>query len=412
MRPPNPTAEERPSAASVAPPHPSMLFLGLLVAVTALGPLSMQIFVPSLPAIQQGFAVTAGTAQLVLSLSLAAIAVATLGYGPLADRHGRRPVMIVGIVLFLIGSVVCTVAPSIEVLILGRILQAAGGAAGMVLGRAMVRDLYDRDESARVIAYLTMAMVVAPMMAPAIGGVLNDLIGWRANFAFVAAVGLAVAALVLVRLPETRPGSRGDTAFAMLRGFVCLLRTPTFCGYAFQAAFSIATFMTFIAGSPYVMVRVFERPATEYGLWFITISASFMVGNFVAARNTRRVGLDRMIVLGSLVALLGTLAGVGLVAAGIWSPAALFLPAMVFAFANGFAIPNAQAGAVSVDPSIAGAASGLSGFLQMAISAVAAQVIGALQDGTPYPLALQMTAMAALALAAIAVPVWLNRRRA
>ena len=249
------------------------------------------------------------------------------------------------------------------------------------------------------------------MMAPAIGGVLNDLIGWRANFAFVAAIGLVVAALVLVRLPETRPGSRADTAFAMLRGFAHLLRSPMFCGYAFQAAFSIATFMTFVAGTPYVLVRVFGRPATEYGLWFILVSASFMAGNFVAARSTRRVGLDRMIVLGSVVALVGGVTAVALTAAGFWTPAALFLPAMVFALANGFAIPNAQAGAVSVDPSIAGAASGLSGFLQMAISAVAAQVIGGLQDGTPYPLAIQMTAMAALALAAIAVPVWLNRRR-
>ena len=141
MRPPNPSAEGRPSVAAgtAAPPQPSILFLGLLVAVTALGPMSMQIFVPSLPAIQEGFAVAAATAQLVLSLSLFAIAVATLGYGPLADRYGRRPVMIVGIVLFLIGSVVCAVAPSIEVLILGRILQAAGGAAPAVGGGGPVR---------------------------------------------------------------------------------------------------------------------------------------------------------------------------------------------------------------------------------------------------------------------------------
>ncbi len=394
--------------------HRSPLFLLILVVATAVGPMSMQIFVPSLPAIQADFGVAAGTAQLVLSLSIFAIAVAMLGYGPLADRYGRRPAMIGGLGLFLLGSALCAFAPTIPLLILGRIVQAAGGAAGMVLTRAMVRDLYDRDESARVIAYLTMAMVVAPMVAPAIGGVLNDYIGWRANFAFVGAVGLVVVVLVLLQLPETRPGSCASVGggLFLFAGFGRLLRSPMFCGYAFQAAFSVSIFFTFIAGAPYVMVRVFDRPATEYGLWFITLSASFMVGNFASARYGRRIGLDRMIVLGSLLALLGTLAAAGLVAAGFWTPAALFVPGMVFALADGLTMPNAQAGALSVDPKIAGAASGLSGFLQMFISAVASQTVAVLHDGTPYPLAAQMVLMAALALAAISLPLGLNGRRA
>jgi MFS transporter, DHA1 family, multidrug resistance protein len=387
----------------------SFLFLALLVAVTALGPLSMQIFVPSLPAIQADFGVAAGTAQLVLSLSIFAIAVAMLGYGPLADRLGRRPAMIGGIGLFLVGSAVCTVAPSVPVLIVGRIIQAAGGAAGMVLARAMVRDLYDRDDSARVIAYLTMAMVVAPMVAPAIGGVLNDLIGWRAIFAFTLAVGAVVAVLVLLRMPETRLGSGGG-GFNPLAGVGRLLRSPLFCGYALNSAFSIAIFFTFIAGMPYIMVRVLERPATEYGLWFIVVSAAFMAGNFVTARIGHRFGIDRMIVIGSVLGLLGTLLAAALVAAGVWTPAALFLPASAFAFANGLAQPNAMAAAVSVDPEVAGAAAGLSGFLQMGTAAVASQVIAGLHDGTPFPLVAQMVTMAVLALAAISLPLWLGRR--
>lgn len=386
----------------------STLFLALLVAVTALGPLSMQIFVPSLPAIQDDFGVAAGTAQLALSLSVFAIAVAMLGYGPLADRLGRRPAMIGGAAVFLIGSALCALAPTVPVLIVGRIIQAAGGAAGMVLARAMVRDLYDRDDSARVIAYLTMAMVVAPMVAPAIGGVLNDLFGWRAIFVFTGAVGVVVAVLVLARLPETRTGS--GRGFNPLAGFGRLLRSPLFYGYALNSAFSIAIFFTFIAGMPYVMVRVLGRPATEYGLWFIVVSAAFMAGNFVTARIGHRFGVDRMIVIGSVLGLLGTLIAAGLVAAGIWTPGALFLPASLFAFANGLAQPNAMAAAVSVHPEIAGAAAGLSGFLQMATAAVASQTIGALQDGTPYPVVVQMVTMAALALAAIGLPLWLGGR--
>jgi DHA1 family bicyclomycin/chloramphenicol resistance-like MFS transporter len=371
--------------------------------------LSLQIFVPALPAIQATFGVTVGTAQLVLSLSILANAFATLGYGPLSDRFGRRPVVLGGLVAFIAGSVMCTLAPDIGTLIAGRIIQAMGAAAGMVLARAMVRDLYDRERAASVIAYLTMAMVVAPMLAPTIGAVLADFVGWRSIFTGLTVVGLVMIVWCARRLIETRASGAGGP---LLTGAGALLASPQFLAYTLQMSFSIAVFFAFVAGAPYFMIDVLGRPATEYGLYFILVSAGFMAGNLVAARRSGRFGLDRMILLGTALALAGTLLALALLAVGFWTPPALFVPMMAVAFANGLTVPNAQAGAISVNPMLAGTASGLSGFAQMGLAAVVSQAVGVLQNGTPYPMIGMMSACAALALLGFALPRHLARQRA
>lgn len=181
--------------------------------MTAVAPLAMQIFVPALPAIQRGFEVTTGVAQLALSLSILSNAFATLSYGPLSDRFGRRPVVLAGFVLFVVGSVMCVLAPTIGLLVVGRIVQAAGGAAGMVIGRAIVRDLYDREQAASVLAYLTMAMVMAPMLAPVFGALLIDTAGWRSIFFVLTIVGLVVTWATARHLVETRVGTVGGAGW-------------------------------------------------------------------------------------------------------------------------------------------------------------------------------------------------------
>ncbi len=384
------------------------VFLVVLVAITALGPLAMQIFLPSLPAIQLDLGVSAGLAQLVFSLSMGAIAISMLVYGPLSDRFGRRPVLMVGLGLFLIGSLVATLAPNIAWLIVGRTLQAIGGAGAMALTRTIVRDMYGREKSASMIAYITMAMVVAPMVAPAIGGYLNDIIGWRANFAFVGLVAIVVTALAATQLQETHHQRSAVPSIAsMASSFVGLLRIPAFRGFTFQSTFAIATFFAFAAGAPYVVIVVMEQPASVYGLFFIMISLGFMSGNFVAARISERVGVERMVMLGCWLALLGTvIILVSLLVVG-WTPWALFGPGMVLAFGNGLSMPNSMAGAISVDPANAGAASGLMGFLQMLTAALFAQLAGMWQNGTPFPLAGFMVAAAVLSLLSF---VWSRRR--
>lgn len=385
----------------------------ILVAITAVGPLAMQMFIPSLPVIAADYGVASGIAQLALSLSMVAMAAMTLIYGPLSDRLGRRPVLMGGFVLFLLGSAVCALAPSVELLIAGRILQAVGGATGMVLTRAIVRDIYDRDGAAQAIAYITMAMVLAPMVAPVIGGVLTDSLGWRSIFWVSGLFGLAVAIATHRKLTETLKEKKTIvSAGAMVQDFVRLLSMPAFCGYTFQSAFTMGSFFAFMAGAPYVMVDVMGRPPTEFGLWFIPVAGSYMVGNFLAARISGRVGLDRMIVIGSLISLASLSASFALLGSGIWEPWAIFVPAIVLGIGNGFSMPNAQAGAVSVDPRSAGAASGLSTTIQLTLSAAVAQAVGTMTNGTPYPTVGFMTGCGIAALAAISVPLWLNRRAA
>ncbi len=371
----------------------------VLVLATAIGPFSMQVFLPALPAIQSSFGVAAATAQLAFSLSAFAMAVATLFYGPISDRVGRRRALLAGIIIFIAGSLVCAFATSITWLIIGRIVQAAGGVAGMVLGRAVVRDVYDRERSASAIAYITMAMVVAPMLAPAIGGVLTDLIGWKAVFIVGGGLGVLVLLAVHTGLPETLvPTNRPTTVAGMLGDFIRLLREPAFVGFAVQGGFSMAVFFSFLAAAPYVMIVVLERPPSEYGLMFILISASFMAGNFLAARVSRRIGIERMIVLGSIGTVVGAVLILLLVPMVYATPWALFMPMMLVAFAQGTSIPNSLAAVISINPEIAGAASGLAGFIQMGTAAIAAQTIGSIQNGTPWPMAIGMAVCAALML--------------
>lgn len=380
------------------PPANTRAFIAVLAVITALGPLSMQIILPVLPVMQVAFEVPAATVQYVLSLALFTIAFSTLVYGPASDRYGRRPVLVIGLIIFVIGSVIAAVAPTIEIVILGRIVQAVGGAAGMVLSRAIIRDLYDRETAARLMAYMITALVVAPMISPLIGGLLNDAFDWRAIFIFAGVIGALVLVFALPRVPETLPpGTDVQTFRGMLGGFLILLRVPAFLGYAGQVGFGMGMFMAFLGAAPFVMINVLERPPTEFGLFFVMISAGFMAGTFLTGRFGERVGMDRMMRLGSALAVLFGVVMLGFVLAGMWSPWTIFVPGAAMAMANGLAMPNAQAGAVSISPQFAGTASGLLAFLQMLIGAGFAQLAGVVQDDTPLPMAIVMLTASVLA---------------
>ncbi len=368
-------------------PARSKVFLLLLVALTALGPFSMQIFLPALPAIQTAYAVDIATAQLVFSLSGVAMALGTLAYGPLADRHGRRPVLIGAVVLFTVGSVAASAAPTIELLILGRIVQAAGGIAGLVLSRTIVRDLFERSRAAEMIAWLTVGMVAVPMVSPAIGGLLVDFVSWRLNFVVPAVVGVMLLVATVAALPETRPAATAArTGGGAFDGAGRLVRHPHFLGYTLHATGSFSAFFAFLAGAPYVVQEVMGEPATVYGLWFIAIAFGFMMGNLTAARLSAWFGLDRMIAAGTALVFAGVATTLAVMLAGAWTPAGLFVPMIATGYGQGLAMPNAQAGALSVDPDLAGTASGLTGFVQMATASVVAQLVGMIQNGTPYPM--------------------------
>ena len=359
----------------------------LLAAVSALGPVGMQILLPALPVIKQKFYVTNDVAQLTLSLSMLAIAIGTLVYGPLSDKFGRKRVMLVGIIITIFGSIVCFVADSIMLLISGRFIQAFGGAVGLVLARAIVRDVYGPEEAARVIATLVMVMVVLPMMSPALGGELMQRFGFESVFIVIAFASAIAFVFLFLWLPETlaKPVPF-EGVKSMLMTFSKLFASRVFCGYAFCVTFVSVVFFSFISAAPEIMVSVLKRPPTEYGYYFIMIPAGFMTGNYVARHYGRTISIDNMIAIGASIGVFGIVFALLLQTLGMSSPVALFLPIALAVFGNGITLPNAQAAAINEFPEYAGTASGLTGFLQMAVSSVAAQAVALIFNGTVYPL--------------------------
>ncbi len=379
------------------PGMPEKPSLFILIAVTAIGPLAVNIFLPSMPGLMADLHTDYATVQLTLSFYLIGLAFSQLIYGPLSDRFGRRPLLLIGLALFASGSLICALAPNIEVLIAGRCLQAVGGSAGVVLGRAMVRDMYDRERAASMIAYITMAMVVAPMLAPTIGGAFDVWLGWRYSFFFVLAVATVVGVWCLFRLAETHGAERRRiTASADIR-FISLLKEPAFHGYTFQLSFSSAIYFGFLGGAPYVVIELMGLSPSMFGLYFMIASVCYMSGNFSSGRFSVRVGTDRMILIGTTIALIGAGGQAVIFAFDALSPLLVFCSMGVVAFGNGLAIPNGVAGAISVDPRQAGAASGISGFTQIAFGAGSSTLVGSLMADSALPLVAVMATAAVIA---------------
>jgi len=371
----------------------------LLAATSALGPTGMQILLPALPVIQDDFSVSNDVAQLTLSLSMFSIAIGTLVYGPMSDKYGRKPTMLLGIFIAIIGSIFCYLADSIGWLIAGRIIQAFGGAVGLVLARAIVRDVYGAEESARVIATLVMVMVIAPMMSPALGGEMMNRFGWESVFLVMAGASVIIFVFLILRQPETLVTPvQFEGIGSMLRTFDGLLKSRPFCGYAFCVTFVSVVFFSFISAAPEIMVSVLNRPPTEYGYYFVMIPIGFMIGNYVTRHFGRSISIDSMIVLGSTIAIGGIVLAIVLNLVGLSHPLALFLPVSIAVFGNGITLPNAQAAAINEFPQYAGSASGLTGFLQMSVSAVAAQFVAFIFNETAYPLLIMMLLASVISL--------------
>jgi len=278
-------------------------------------------------------------------------------------------------------------------------VQAFGGAVGLVLARAIVRDVYGADEAARVIATLVMVMVVLPMLSPALGGELLTRFGIKSVFVVTAILCLLMLALLSWKLPETL---EEPVPFAgvksMLYTFVTLLKSRAFCGYGFCVSFVSVVFFSFISAAPEIMISVLKRPPTEYGYYFIIIPLGFMIGNYVARYFNRTLGINRLITIGASIGVFGIALAIIIQLLGFHQPIALFAPIALAVFGNGITLPNAQAAAINEFPKTAGSASGLTGFLQMSFSAVAAQMVAVIYNGTVYPLLLLMLTASILSL--------------
>lgn len=367
-------------------------------------PVAVNMYVPSLPGMELALQTDATMVQLTITAYLAATAIGQLIMGPLSDRFGRRPVLLVGMVLYILGSLACAMAESIGTLLLARMIQAIGGSAGLSLARAIVRDTSDRASAAGRIGYLNMGMAIAPVIAPAIGGQLDQAFGWRAAFEVMTVFGGLILVVAFFSLPETRSASAETSSFrAWLKGSGQLLRMRAFWIFAGTLMLLSCTFFALVAGGPYVAIRVMGISPGAFGFYFMPLVIGYVLGNFVTGRFGARIGIARMITIGNLLSLLGIAIAIGLHLAGVHHPIALFAPLSITGLGNGFALPNAIAGAVSVHPDLAGAASGTAGALQVGGGAVATVLVGRMFDmqafaGTPWPMFIPMVVGVAAAL--------------
>ena len=353
------------------PPH-----LATLVIVSILAALNMNFFLPSMPNMAESFGADYAVIQLAVTGYLAATAVLQLVIGPLSDRYGRRPVLLWGIVLFVGASVGCALAPTMPVFLACRVAQSAV-VSGMVLSRAIVRDIHGPAQSASMIGYVTMGMALAPMFGPTVGGLVDEMFGWRAGFHGIAGLGVLVAVLVWADLGETNRSPAASFG-AQFRSYPALVGSSRFWGYALMTAFASGAFFAFLGGGPYVATYVLKLTPAQLGLYFSLIAVGYMLGNFLSGRFSARAGIARMMTVGAATAASGTALSLALFGAGLVHPLSFFGPILLVGLGNGLALPSAMAGMLSVRPYLAGSASGLGGALMRGGGAGLAALSGAL----------------------------------
>jgi DHA1 family bicyclomycin/chloramphenicol resistance-like MFS transporter len=340
----------------------------ILVAIAALGLLPSVIYVPSIPDMARDLAVPVGQIQLTLTVYLFAFGISQVVLGPLSDRYGRRSILLSGTFMCLTGSLVCAVAPGINLLLAGRTLQAIGACAGMALSRAMVRDLFDRDGTARAMAIIAMVITVVPVASPVLGGYVHVWLGWRANFVIVATASLVLLLFIFWRMPETNTNLQNQSGLltGMTSGIAALFRSRRFIGYALATLGGAAAAFGYVAAAPIILIDRMGMTPDQYGFFAALPPLGFLCGSFVTNRIVARTGVDRLILYGGAILAVAGLAMVTI--AGHAQPWMLAPSFFLLGLNNGFVMPSASAGLVSVHPHLAGAASGLAGAIQMILS--------------------------------------------
>jgi DHA1 family bicyclomycin/chloramphenicol resistance-like MFS transporter len=381
---------------------PAKPTLAVLVAMSALQPLALNLVAPAAPNLSRHFSASYATIQLTLTLFLVAVALTQLVSGPLSDRFGRRPCVIAGIALFVVGSLLGALAPSIEVLLIARALQGAGSGSVFSLSRAIIRDTATRDQAASQIATVTMVMVVAPMIAPWLGGQIETAFGWRMILWFMTATGSIVLLLTMLRLPETATNLGQRTPLlGVFRAFPQLATNRVFILNVIAVSASSSAFFAFIAAAPYIVVETMGRGSDVYGTYFILNALGYMIGNFMMARLVVRIGTPRMVHIGLVISALAMTIAVPLALRTDWSPLMLFLPLALNALGNGMTIPGATAEGLSARPELAGSAAGLMGAIQLGLSALMTVLISWLVAIWPPSLVVMMWLLTVAGLVAV-----------
>ncbi len=392
---------------------PGPLFALALASISFIGPLAVHLFMPVIPAVKAALGLSDALAQLTFSIALFGMAFATLVYGSLSDRYGRRPVLLSGLALFLIGSAISAAANSVLMLVLGRLVQAVGAGCGITLVRAIAQDVYGPARMVKAIAYLTMAYTIGPMISPMVGGILIDAFGWRSVFGFALLAGSIIALSAYGAVFESHPPSPADRSRGnVLQDYCDLFRHLRFTAFVLQSGFCTGSFLVAATAASSLMKEMLHRPSAEFGIYFLLFPFGFLLGNFIASRIGNRLANETMVLAGSLLLVAAIAGQSSLLLSGNVTPLTLFAPGFFITMAQGISVSYAQAGAMATNPKLAGTAAGVGVFVQNFCGAAFAQLYGVLADGTPGPLT-QTTAISALfGLVAAALPFLITRRRA
>ena len=353
------------------PPH-----ILTLILLTGMQALAMTIFLPSLSNMTAYFHTEYRIMQLSVAVYLAVNAVLQLIIGPVSDKYGRRPIILGGLILFLIATLGCTVASSAEIFLGFRMMQAAV-VVTLVLSRAVISDTAPPDQAASMIAYVTMGMAVVPMIGPAIGGMLDETFGWKSNFILLFGLGVILLWLSWTDLGETAPKSE-NTLGQQFREYPELFMSPRFWGYALASAFASGVFFAYLGGATFVGTEVYGLSSKELGLFFGSPAIGYFMGNFISGKFSRRIGINNMVYWGTLITLSGVLLSTVLIRSGFSHPLGFFGFMVMVGLGNGMTIPNATAGMLAVRPHLAGTASGLGGAIMISGGAALSALAGVL----------------------------------
>ena len=371
--------------------------VAFVTGLVAVAQLSTSIYLPSMPAMTAEFATDPATMQLTFTVYMMGAALAQLVIGPLSDRFGRRPVLLVGLVIYAVATFAAAASPTIDTLILARLVQSVGATTGPVIGRAIVRDCFDRSRGAQVLANVGLALALSPAVAPLIGAIVHDVAGWQANFVLLGLFGIAILAMTFGWFEETNVTRLTDVGPAVLaRNFAGLLASRMFLAYALSSSLLFGAMFAFFSEGPFVFINVMGQTPTGYALYSALVVVGFALGSYVTGRSTLRLGLDNMILIGICAALVGVALLLVFAIAGWMAPMAVIGPMTIFVFGMALVFPNGTAGALSVDPEIAGTASALLGFLQMGAAALSTFAAGRLSDATVLPMVAVIAIGAAL----------------
>ena len=380
----------------------------MLAALSAIGPLTTDMYLPSLPDIARQLGASTAQVQLTISAYLIGFAVGQVFYGPVSDRHGRKPVLLAAVALYCAASLACALSTSIEMLIAARAMQALGGSGGIVLARAIVRDLYSGARAGRELSLIGAVMALAPVLAPLLGGVLQTGFGWRSVFFTLVGGALIGVAIVLPLLPETLAARTPApvSPAAMLKSYRVVARNPAYLAYLGLASTSFAGLFAWISGASFVLQNLYGLSPFKFGVAFAVGSLGYMTGTTLAARLVMRLGIDRTLGVGAGAMAAGGLGMMMAVALGLISAASLVLPMAIYLAGLGMVLPQAIAGAMTPFPERAGAASALLGLVQQSAAALCGAAVGALLGSSAWPLAVAVAAMGCTTLA-----LWILTRR-